>query len=122
MIGGGYWITGITLMPSGGKWAAAAKFFDNGFCEDDSTEGELRTRYYVPDVAQALDLLIADLTRLGIRLRATCNVTPSIYMEGDGESVDVDYPQGWRQVLVKEAIRLGWCTYDWSPPRVEPKP
>jgi hypothetical protein len=118
VIGDGYWTTGITLKPFDGKWAATAGFFDSGFCQDESTEGKLHTRYYCKDVEQAIDTLIADLQRLGIRLGAVPGQAPSLYMQGDGEDADVDYPGGWREMLVEQAKRLGWCTYDWAPERV----
>lgn len=114
MIGDRYWTTGITLKPNDGEWAATAEFCDNGFCDDESTEGRLKTRYYVPTMAQALDLLIGDLIKLGIKL-GSADMPPMIYMQGDGEDPDVDYPDGWRELLAEQAKRVQWATYGWSP-------
>lgn len=129
MIGAGYWATGITVefFPSAGcdgGWAASLNFVDDGFCSDEpslgivSTEGTLRTRYFVhsagsPDggLPTALDVLIADAARLGITFRRFPDNEPMIYYRGDGEDPDHEPPDGWLALLTAEANRLGWSTY-----------
>jgi hypothetical protein len=121
MIGNGFWATGITVKygySGGGKygWAAEVKFYDDGFCNDDvsagkvSTQGELRTRYHVPDdddtaaLTAVIDAVKADAARLGIQLRG------SVYMEQDGEDLPAErLPAGnWRALINAQSARLGW--------------
>lgn len=79
-----------------------------------STQGVLRTRYGVQDgnhrsgLAAAIDTLIADAHKLGITFKAPCSDTPNLYMHGDGEHSDTEYPDGWRDLINAEADRIGW--------------
>ena len=107
MVGTEYWTTGIKVHYVRGGWSAECSFFDGGFCQDDSTEGVLRTRYYVPTLAAAIDLLKRDAERLGIVFRSSIPGCPTLYVEGDGESADVSLPADWRPLLHAEALRLG---------------
>lgn len=104
MIGNGWWATGITLSPRARGWSVSLSFFDDGFCEGDSTEGELRLRYVVNDVEHAIDVLIEDATRFGI----SWHEGPHVYVEGDGGTPGLDYPNDWREVADDQARRLGW--------------
>ncbi len=108
MIGNQYWTTGIYLTPKGGgTWSAEAKFLDDGFCDDASTEGTLQCRYVLADVSAMIDVLTADLQTLGIRLGT--DATPmTVYVAGDGEHTDIEYPSDWREVATREAKRRGW--------------
>ena len=127
MIGSGYWTTGITVRYgySGMNlygWAASVGFYDDGFCSDDtdsgtiSTEGTLRTRYYVREgagpgadaLAAAIDVIKADAERLGIRFRQDGLMTPHVYYQGDGEDEDWPPPAGWRELVDAQSARLGW--------------
>lgn len=128
MIGPRWWATGVTCKwrptaTNGGPgWSGTLQFYDSGFCDDDtdagqvSTEGELRSRYYVPDgtttdgLTAMLDVLIADAARLGIVFDHH-GTAPYLYVEGDGERDDVPLPDGWREMLAVQALRLGWETY-----------
>lgn len=128
MIGRRYWSTGITVTWTasgsnrGPGWGASLKFFDDGFCDDDTataqvaTQGELASRYHLPDdgpvsgLTVVLDVLIADAARLGIEFRGSPH--PSLYVKGDGEDPDVDLPGDWHDTLKVQAARLGWETYD----------
>lgn len=133
MIGNRYWSTGSTVefaehvgtsngVPRDG-WAAGLDFLDDGFNSDDparrsiSTEGTLRTRYYVSDadvsgLSIALDVLIADAKRLGIEFSGGIGEKPSIYYPRDGEDEERPPPEGWPDLLKAEAERLGWQTYE----------
>jgi FAD/FMN-containing dehydrogenase len=125
MIGGGYWATGVTVdhHPDYG-WIATVEFHDDGFAEQGSTEGILRTRYFCGDgvlvsdkVTDALttqiDLVIADAERLGIAFGRYPELPPAVYYKGDGEDPDYPAPDGWRTLLNRQAARLGWhCHHD----------
>ena len=121
MIGKDYWATGITVnygySGSGAYgWGAEVKYFDAGFCSDDtdagrvSTEGELRTRYYVRQgetadaLTVAIDTIKADAERLGI----TWQDNASVYYKGDGEDSEDPAPEGWRDLVDSHTRRLGW--------------
>jgi hypothetical protein len=121
-----YWSTGITVHQNTDThgWAASLDYLDDGFVNDDpdagrvSTEGTLRTRYFVrgtgttSGLSAAIDALVADAARLGIVFRE-----PSLYYRGDGESEDFPAPEGWRETLAREAARIGWRTiYTGSQP------
>jgi hypothetical protein len=122
---GRYWSTGITVCwrdtfdrstaTPADTWAASLDFLDSGFADDDpdagkvSTEGTLRTRYFVHDgntvsgLSVAVDTLIADAKRLGIGFNDPC-----LYYQGDGEGGDYPPPNGWREILAAESERIGW--------------
>jgi hypothetical protein len=116
MIGDGYWAIGIEVTYHEGRtasengrryevpWSAKAQFFDNGFCETGSTEGVLHTRYTVPTLSDAIDLVKADVESLGITWVSTC----TIYMTEDGEDEEHPPPEGWRELLAAECERIGW--------------
>ena len=88
------------------EWSARADFRDGGHCQDDSTEGHVKTRYYLP-LAQAIDVVKADIEKLGIRW-----FNPTLYYESDGENRSFPPPDGWRETLRAEAARIGFkCSY-----------
>jgi len=103
-----FWAIGIAVRCSRGKWVAHLDFFDAGFCQDKSTVGTLTTRYYVDDLAKAIDTVKADAERMGITWREN----PWIHYDGDG--VDTAYPApppDWEESLRTQATRIGWNTY-----------
>lgn len=111
MIGPGYWATGITIeqYESDSRWYVRLEFFDDGWCEDGSTQGTLRCRYPNADLAAAIDSLKADAERLGITWGSRNGaVTPTIYYPGDGGWADTYYPPNWREIADEQAKRLGW--------------
>lgn len=112
MVGNEYWSTGITLryMPEN-RWSARCEFFDGGFCDNASTEGVLRTRYF-GDLAVGLDTLIADAQRFGIVFHAIIHEGPHLLYEGDGENKDWPPPANYRQTLAEQAQRIGWVSYE----------
>lgn len=113
MVGDTYYSTGISLIYTEhhgeDTWTATAKFFDGGFGNDLSTEGEIHTRYF-QGIETAIDTCKADAERLGIVFRMFDGL-PRLYIEGDGESSDWPPPPGWRDTLQKQAARIGWETY-----------
>lgn len=119
MIGKRYWSTGIRLNYSGDRdpaWGGELDYYDEGFNDDEpeqgmiSTNGHLRTRYYVPTrgghrdaLATVTDTLKRDAEQLGIEFR-----DPMIYAAGDGDDPDCPMPPGWIDLLEEEAERHGW--------------
>jgi hypothetical protein len=119
MIGKRYWSTGISLRYSndrGAAWSGSLDFFDDGFANDDlaadriSTQGQLRTRYFVhvpgqhsEVVAAVTDTLRRDAETLGIEFR-----DPYLYAEGDGEDPNNPLPDGWVDMFEEQADQLGW--------------
>lgn len=110
MIGSGYWSTGIMVRyyANGAQWGLSLDFLDDGFCEVESTQGTLRLRYLVTDLTAGIDQLKTDAERMGLRWATQVPSCPTIYMEGDGEWPDRDYPENWRRVINDQARRLGW--------------
>jgi hypothetical protein len=120
MIGERYWATGITVCrgySGDGRygWMASLDFYDDGFCEDLATQGQLATRYYVragdDPLGLAIDTLKADAERLGIRFEASGDLSPGLWYRGDGDNPDYPPPAGWRDLLAAQAERIGWRTY-----------
>jgi hypothetical protein len=85
MIGERYWSTGIMIAPTTGGWAVSLQFYDDGFAQDDATEGTMRVRYLVADaqLEHALRVLRADAERLGIRFGVGPELRPTVYAEDD---------------------------------------
>lgn len=117
MIGSKYWATGIVVRYSHpGRWGAHVDFLDDGFASDSvdkgriSTEGALRTRYYVDDgtsvdaLTAAIDVVKADAERLGIVWRPVLD-GPLLFIHDEDE---YGLPAGWRGLLNEQAKRLGW--------------
>jgi hypothetical protein len=123
MIGNAYWATGITVDFHDGRWSATAEFFDDGFAGDNntdagrvSTEGKIGTRYSVTDGEHAdalmtvIDVIKADVEKLGIEWRSTSGIGPYIYAEFETatEHYPERYPEDWRHLLTEQAHRVGW--------------
>lgn len=116
MIGERYWSIGIVLTYDRKNWGGEVEFYDNGFVDDDadagriSTEGILRSRYYIADGDHAsaltvvIDVLKADAERLGIQWRDS----PHLHVKGDGEWEDFPPPEDWRLLLLQQSERIGW--------------
>ena len=98
-----WWYVGIKLQPVGNRWAISLEFLDDGFCDDDSTEGELRCRYQqeTENVGTAIDTLLADAERLGFVAGPNGR---SVYLtKGDDDLTDEH-----RAIARQQAERLGW--------------
>lgn len=106
MIGNRYWSTGINLKYTSysNQWSATLKFFDSGFCQDESTEGKLYTRYYVDDPIQAIKTLIEDAGKLGIDFKHGKD-GKIILMWGKAERTNK--PKNWKCILEDIAKRSG---------------
>lgn len=111
-----YWSTGITVTAQGDTWSAEVEFYDNGHCDLRSTRGCIRTSYVMDSLEQAIDLVKADAESLGIKWSPSPflaeELVPFLYYIGDGEDEEYPPPQGMIEVLVEQAGRLGWQTYD----------
>lgn len=116
MIGSRYWSVGIIVkyQASTDGWAATLELLDDGHAGDNqpgriSTEGELRTRYFVVGdentdaLTLAIDTLKADAEKLGIRWE-----DPNIYAHHDGNDTTWPMHLGWRELLTAQSRRLGW--------------
>ena len=111
MIGTNYWTTGIivsfwppALYSNTPRYGATLKFFDGGFAQEGSTEGELRVRYLETDLSAMLDTLIADATRMGIEFKTR-------HFMVNSEDAAEYLPGDWKAQLQAQAARLGWETY-----------
>ena len=102
VIGNKYWSTGIIIDYNqyGELWSAKAKFYDDGWCQDESTEGEIRARYWSKDLPVLLDNVKADVEKLDIEWKDGGQV----FAKQDGES----FPTNWKETLKTQADRLGF--------------
>lgn len=111
MIGTRYWSTGITIVPDvwpgARQWSAKLTFLDNGFCQADSTEGELRLRYFTDELRIGLETLKQDAERLGIVFECGDRKCGAVYVEQDGELENGDFPD-LRGVANEACGWLGW--------------
>lgn len=125
MIGDGYWASGIVVKyrEHSDDWSASVDFLDDGFCQDDSTEGRLHTRYFIGGseaLTRAIDVVKADAERLGIRFGVLDGETGRIYAHQDGEDPEYPMPDGWRELLAWQSERIGWTpTYPAPAPTPE---
>lgn len=103
MIGQRYWSTGIVIAQIDLGWHVTLEFFDDGFCNQKSTQGTLVCRYVCDDLTASIDTLKADADSLGITWK-----DPTVYYQGDGEWKDYSPPEGWRELTDGHARRLGW--------------
>ncbi|EIU51669.1 hypothetical protein MA6G0728R_5357 [Mycobacteroides abscessus 6G-0728-R] len=137
MIGRNYWATGITLrfatsvVNGVDGWSAAVEFYDDGFGGPDftlnagrvSTEGELRTRYFVSDGDERVGAVAAaeavkhDATRMGIKFVVDPIAgSPLLYLHRDNWA-NPDTECGSDEVeatLGAVALAIGWIgARDW---------
>ena len=101
MIGNSYWSTGIIIEydPYRDLWHATAEFYDDGFCQDESTEGEIHSRYWT-ELETAIDNVKADTEKLGIEWQPT----GQILSRQDGEGM----PANWKKILKAQADRINF--------------
>lgn len=130
MYGPTHWATGITISANergdgAPRWGAKVEFYDGGFVDTEdadagviSTEGEIRTKYFVGStetidgLTAAIDTIKSDAERLGIEFRGHFpGSVPRLYVNGDGEWPHVWLPANWRGRLAAQARRLGWRAY-----------
>lgn len=115
MIGNKYWSTGISVKPRQNMkgsydWTATAEFFDDGWCDNESSQGLLEARY-CGELSSVIDVVKRDVEALGIEWR-NINDTPMLYCYQDGEDKDWRFPDDWRELLREEAKRIGFnCLY-----------
>lgn len=102
MIGTGYWSTGIDIALLDDRWSVTLDFFDDGFVQHASTEGELRCRYLVDDLDGGVDTLVDDALRLGIVFKPES----MIFYKGDGEDPNYPAPPNRIEILNAQAQRL----------------
>lgn len=105
MIGNRYWSTGINLKytPYSNQWCATLKFFDSGFCQDESTEGKLYTRYYIDDPVQAIKTLIEDAVKLGIEFNLSDGKIILMWSKAER----TNRPKDWKSILEDIAKKTG---------------
>jgi len=91
-------------------WWAAVEFQDDGHCDNNSIKGEIHTKYGGP-LSLQIDTIKHDAEKLGIQFPTIANMTPSLVYLNDGETKDYPPPNDWRQILKKEAKRIGFRSY-----------
>lgn len=105
MVGNEYWTTGVILEwhQYANQWKATVEFYDSGFCDEQSTEGEIHTRYYCNDINDAIRIVMQDAKKLGI----VFNDPPQLYFAGDGEWEENPPPPNWRRLIFETASKHG---------------
>lgn len=102
---GKYWSTGIKIAFTGNKWIAICQFYDDGFCEDDSTEGTIFLRYRVEDLAKGIRTLIDDVLKLGIVFYSN----PALYIMEEYRGDEMPLPSTWQDVIKPIAQEIGFA-------------
>lgn len=104
MIGEHYWSLGIVLRYHSSEvgWSAECDFFDDGFCQVESTEGFLCSRYYGP-IEIVIDNVKSGAEKLGIEWRH-----PALFPYKSDEDKRWPMPPDWREILREQADRIGW--------------
>jgi hypothetical protein len=111
MVGEKYWSVGIVLKWNEYHgWSATVDFMDDGFCDLQSTEGNIHTRYFGP-IEQAVDMVLADARKLGIEFKTSVTGKPMLLYIGDGEWGDYPPPPNWKAILREQAQRIDFYTY-----------
>ncbi len=112
MIGTHYWTTGPILNYHGdNKWGISLPFKDDGFCNEESTEGEIHSRYISGDLDLLISTILKDAEKLGIDTKKN---EQSLYVYQDGTyKNDKNYPEmpeNWRSFLstYAEKYNLKW--------------
>lgn len=123
MVGDGYWFAGITLTwrpaynDKPPTWGLSLDFRDSGWCDDATSEGTLRLRYMVADLATGIDTLLADAKRLGIREHPAAgtapHLRPTLFVNGTEDPAAL--PPDWREVVAGQCDRLGWPNWHREP-------
>lgn len=104
-----FWSTGITVRPYCGGFVGLVEISDDYFA--DSKAAHIRLTTYVLNTMQAaIDSVKASAEDLNITWENPLG-KPYLYMYGDGEDSETQYPLEWRTVLQHEATRIGWATY-----------
>lgn len=95
MIGNNYWATGIIATYHGeNQWGLEIIFLDDGFCNEESTQGSIKTRY-LTGLDNGIETLISDAKRLGIELKDNF----VLYAFQDGFSKDYPMPKNWISIF-----------------------
>jgi hypothetical protein len=97
MIGQQYWANGIIATYFGDdQWGLQIDFLDDGFCNKESTQGSIKTRY-ITSLDNGIETLIKDAKKLGIKL----NDDFILYAYQDGCSKDHPMPKNWISIFEK---------------------
>lgn len=94
-------------------WAAKICWQDDRFCQPQTVEGVIKTRYYEESLALAIDTVVEVAKRFGLPLGSAGGPIALLY-KGDGEDPNYPPPGGWdacKRLLIDEAKRRGWCSY-----------
>lgn len=102
--------TGITLKygytgSNKHGWWASITINDMGHCEDGSVRGKLSTSYGHQDPAFSIDTIKADAERMGIEFLGVADEQPFLLYTDDA---NYPAPENTREVLEREANRIGW--------------
>ncbi len=97
MIGQQYWANGIIATYFGdNQWGLQIDFLDDGFCNEESTQGSIKTRY-LTNLDNGIKTLIEDAKNLGIKF----NDGFTLYAYQDGASKDYPMPENWVSIFEK---------------------
>lgn len=88
-------------------WWAKVKYQDFGHCDRGSVMGNIRTKY-ADSLQYSIDTIKRDAEKIGIEFVKMDGLTPAITYLNDGEWGDYPPPDGWRESLLEEAIRIGF--------------
>lgn len=90
-------------------WWAKLYWQDGKFAEDGAVEGVIKTRYGSKNISDSIDyvLEIADIFGLP-KPSESCPVFKIFYRKDGMEVQKYPPPEGWKEILQKEANKRGW--------------
>lgn len=90
------------------EWAAQIEYSTWSHGQGENYSGEISSTYSSKDLSKVIDRILALAESMGVTFPREGGVEPHIYVEGDGENLDVALPEDWREIVSKECMRLGW--------------
>ncbi len=102
-------------------WSAEIEYMTPALGLESCIDGSVRTRYFMPDLSQAIDLVMSAARSIGVTFFDHEAIPPAIYVEGDGEDEKVSLPENWRALVAEQCERLGWKSIYTTTPTAQPE-
>lgn len=91
-------------------WQAVAEYSTWEHADAACIEGSIGTRYFDRDLAATIDRVLAAAAAIGVSFKPVGEVSPAIYVAGDGEDSAIPLPEDWRELVAEQCARIGWVS------------